>query len=279
LLSILFGFISAASWGGGDFVGGLASRRAGAYRATLYGEVFGLAVLLAAAPFIHEAGMTWADWGWSLAAGAIGATGLALLYRALAEGQMSIAAPVSALMAAVLPVIAGALTEGLPGPATLAGFGLALLAVWLVSQGEGASKAALIRMADLRLPLLSGVCFGIYFILMHQGSQQGVLWPMIAARCAGAASLLVITAGRGELRWPGRPLWPLIALNASGDIGGNAFYILAGQAGRLDVAAVLGSLYPGSTVILAWLFLHEKITRLQAAGILTALAAILLIAL
>jgi drug/metabolite transporter (DMT)-like permease len=277
VLSVIFGFISAASWGAGDFVGGLASRRASAYRATLYGEVFGLALLLAAAPFIHEAGMTWTDWGWSMAAGAIGAAGLALLYRALAEGQMSLAAPVSALMAAVLPVIAAALTEGLPGPATLAGFALALLAIWLVSQSEGASKKALVRMADLRLPLISGVCFGIYFILMHQGSQQGVLWPMIAARCAGAATLLVIAAGKGELRWPQKTLWPLVALNAAGDIGGNAFYILAGQAGRLDVAAVLGSLYPGMTVILAWLFLHEKITRPQAAGILAALAAIVIL--
>ena len=277
MLSIVFGFFSATSWGAGDFVGGIASRRTGAYRATLYGEAFGLVLLLAAAPFVHEAGMTWADWGWSLAAGAIGAAGLALLYRALAESQMSIAAPVSALLAAVLPVIAGTLTEGLPGPATLAGFGLALLAVWLVSQSEGASNKALVRLADLRLPLLSGVGFGIYFILMHLGSRQGVLWPMIAARSAGSITLLAIAAGRGELRWPGRPLWPLVALNAAGDIGGNAFYILAGQAGRLDVAAVLGSLYPGMTVILAWLFLHEKITRPQAAGILAALAAIVML--
>ncbi len=279
MLSVFFGFLSAASWGTGDFAGGLASRRASAYRATLYGEVFGLILLLAAAPFIHETAMTWTDWAWSLAAGAIGAAGLALLYRALAEGQMSLAAPVSALMAAVLPVVAGALTEGLPGPATLTGFALALLAVWLVSQGEGASKKAFLRLADLRLPLLSGVGFGIYFILMHQGSRQAVIGPMIAARCAGTVTLLAIAAARGEVRWPQRSLWPLVIANAAGDIGGNTFYILAGQAGRMDAAAVLGSLYPGMTVILAWLFLHEKVTRPQFAGILAALAAIVLIAL
>jgi drug/metabolite transporter (DMT)-like permease len=99
---------------------------------------------------------------------------------------------------------------------------------------------------------------------------------LIAARSGGAITLTAFTAAKGHLRWPEAPLWPLVSLNAVGDIGGNAFYILAGQAGRLDVAAVLGSLYPGTTVILAWLVLHERLTHAQWIGVLAALGAIVL---
>jgi drug/metabolite transporter (DMT)-like permease len=279
MLSALFGLISAASWGAGDFAGGLASRRSSAARATLYGEVFGLVLLLAAVPFVGGWYMPWADWAWCLAAGALGAYGLSLLYRALVDGQMSVAAPVSALLAAVLPVAVAALTEGLPGPLVLGGFVLALAAIWLISQSEGAARQFRVRLADLRLPLFSGMCFGAYFVMIHQGSQHAVLAPLIAARCAGSVTLVILNATRRELRWPERPLWPLIVANAAGDIGGNAFFILAGQVGRMDVAAVLASLYPGTTVILAWIFLHEKITRPQFLGLLAALAATVMIAL
>jgi len=274
LTSILFGLSSAIAWGVGDYAGGIASRRASAYRATWYGEVFGLAVLLAAAAIYRESPMPWQDWAWCLLAGALGATGLLILYRALAAGQMSIAAPVSGLMAAALPVVVGSLLQGLPRPTTYLGFALALVAVWLVSQGEGVSPQALARLSELRLPLISGICFGLYFILFHQGSQHAVLWPMIAARCSGAISLTIFAALKHEIRPPQAALLPWIALNAVGDIGGNTFYVLAGQAGRMDVAAVLGSLYPGMTALLAWRLLKEKITRLQLAGILAALAAI-----
>lgn len=204
------------------------------------------------------------------------AIGLIIFYRALADGQMSVAAPVSALMTAGLPVIATALIQGLPSPTTLAGFALALLAVWLVSQSGGASKKALGRLADVRMPLIAGLFFGVYFILIHLGSQHAVLWPLIAARSTGTITVLVICAFQGEVHIPQKTVWALIALNAVWDVGGNAFYILAGQVGRMDVAAVLGSLYPGITVILAGIILREKLTRVQVGGILAALVAIVL---
>ncbi len=276
MLTIIFGIFSATSWGVGDFAGGLASRRAGVYQAALYGEAFGVVLLLAAVPFIHEPAMPWTLWILDMVAGAIMAIGLMIFYRALAEGQMSVAAPVSALMTAGLPVIATALIQGLPSPITLAGFALALLAVWVVSQSGGSSKKALVRLADVRMPLIAGLFFGIYFILIHLGSQHAVLWPLIAARSIGTITVLVICAFQGEVRTPQKTVWPLIALNAVWDVGGNAFYILAGQVGRMDVAAVLGSLYPGITVILAGIILREKLTRVQVGGILAALVAIVL---
>ena len=169
-----------------------------------------------------------------------------------------------------------------PGPAsliTLAGFALALLAVWLVSQSGGPSKKALVRLADVRMPLIAGLFFGVYFILIHIGSQHAVLWPLIAARAAGTIIVLVICAFQGEVRIPQKTVWSLIALNAFWDVGGNAFYILAGQVGRMDVAAVLGALYPGITVILAGIILREKLTRVQVGGIIMALVAIVLMTL
>ena len=276
MLSSLFGLLSALTWGAGDFTGGLVSRRAGVYRAAFYGEAVGLLFLAVMLLVMREPLPAWSALGWSASAGLIGSLGLLMLFRAFADGQMSVAAPVSALMAAVLPISASSMTEGLPGPAKYVGFALALAAIRLISQGDGHQKKLHLHLADLRLPLFSGVCFGIYFILMHQGSQTSTVWPMAAARSAGTLFLFSFALAKHELGWPGKHIAPLVLLNAAGDIGGNTFYILAGQVGRLDVAAVLGSLYPGTTVLLAGLLLHERLNRSQWMGILAALGAIVL---
>ena len=276
MLSSLFGLLSALTWGAGDFTGGMVSRRAGIYRAAFYGEFTGMIFLVIMLVVVRETLPAWPVWAWSASAGAIGSVGLLLLFKSMVDGQMSVAAPVSALMAAVLPVIASTLTEGLPGLTKYFGFALALVAIWLISQGEGHQKKLHLHLADLRLPLLSGVFFGIYFILMHQGSRTATIWPMMAGRSAGSVVLFFFAAANHQLRWPDRQVAPLVFLNAAGDIAGNTFYILSGQVGRLDVAAVLGSLYPGTTVLLAGLLLHEHLNRSQWLGIVTALAAIVL---
>ena len=114
MLSSLFGLLSALTWGAGDFAGGIASRRAGAYRAAFYGEASGLIFLAIMMLIVRERMPPWSDLGLSAVAGVMGSLGLLLLFRSLADGMMSIAAPVSALMAAVLPVITSSLTQGLP---------------------------------------------------------------------------------------------------------------------------------------------------------------------
>ena len=276
MLSILFGLLSALTWGAGDFAGGIVSRRAGIYRAAFYGELTGILYLVIMLAIVREALPAWPVWALSASAGAIGAVGLLLLFKSLVDGQMSVAAPVSALMTAILPVIASTLTEGLPGLTKYFGFALALAAIWLISKGEGHQKELHLHLADLRLPLLAGVCFGIYFILMHQGSRSVIIWPMVAARSAGSVVLFFCAAASHQLHWPDRQAARLVLLNAAGDIAGNTFYILAGQTGRLDVAAVLGSLYPGTTVLLAGMLLHERLNRSQWAGIFAALGAIAL---
>jgi drug/metabolite transporter (DMT)-like permease len=276
LVSVLFGLLSAISWGGGDFAGGLASRKTGPYRAVLYGEALGLLLLLGVAFFLREPALPTYKILLAGGAGAIGSLGLLILYRAMVTGQMSIATSVSALLAAVLPVLVGAWMEGVPTPAKLAGFASALTAVWLVAQDDS-GKTQLKRITDLRLPLLAGVCFGMYFIIMHQAGDKTVLWPMLASRTGGMLILLAFVLARRESWQAPRAAWPFIGLNAILDIGGNAFYILAGQTGRMDAAAVLSSLYPGTTVLLAWLILKEKINWMQWLGILAALLAIALL--
>jgi uncharacterized membrane protein len=276
LISILFGLLSALTWGAADFSGGLATKRSNVYSVVISTEAVGLGLLLLLAAITGEPLPPLTSWLWAGAAGLCGGVGIVILYRALAEGRMSVAAPVSALMAALLPVPVSAVTEGLPGPWALAGIALALAAIWLISRGEDGMA---IRLKEILLPLVSGVTFGLFFIFMHQASQNSLLWPIVAARLASIVSLTAYALVTRQPLRPVRSAWPFITISGILDVAGNALYILAGQTGRMDVAAVLGSLYPGSTVALARLVLKERITPLQTVGILLALAAIMLIAL
>lgn len=280
MLGIFLGLMSALVWGTGDFVGGLASRRSSAYQVVLLAEWIGLLVLALIASFLQEPFFGWTAWLWCASGGAIGSLGLVLLYRALTKGKMSLAVPVSALMAALLPAVTGSFFEGLPGGLTFAGFGLALAAIWLVSKPETGNEPALTHSTDLLLPMLAGMCFGLYFILVHQGNQGNAIWPMLASRSGGAIALSLLLVPFRKQDWkPAMATLPLIALNAMLDIGGNTFYILSDQVGRMDIAAVLSSLYPAATVGLAWLLLRERIAAHQWVGVLLALAALALIAL
>lgn len=278
MLSILYGISSALSWGAGDFAGGLSSRRIGAYRAVFYADLIGLLALIAAVAVVGEETPPPASSLIAALGGVLGSCGLLILYYCLAHGQMSIAAPLSALMAAALPVLVGALTQGLPTAAQFVGFGLALAAVWLISQNEPIQRFHIDRLSDIKLPLLAGLGFGSYFVLMHYATSgvNATYWPMIASRVSGTILLLLFVLARRESLLIPREAWGIALLNGILDVGGNFFYILALRAGRLDISAILSSLYPGATVILAWFFLKEKITRPQLAGIALILLAIVL---
>jgi drug/metabolite transporter (DMT)-like permease len=278
LLAILFGFLSALSWGAGDFAGGLASRKLGAYRAVLYADFFGLFLILLTLLIFPEAVPSVLALFYAVIGGALGSVGLLILYYSMTKGQMSIAAPVSALFAAVLPVVVGAITEGLPNGLQVIGFGIALMAVWMISSGNQTERFRLEHLVDLRLPILAGVGFGSYFIFVHMATQQtdAVLWTMVASRLAGTLLVFVGVVMRHEPLGVPRNAWKVVLFNATLDVGGNFFYILASRAGRLDIAAVLSSLYPGSTVLLAWIMLKERISFKQWIGIAAALTAIIL---
>jgi drug/metabolite transporter (DMT)-like permease len=281
LLSILFGLGAALSWGSGDFTGGLASRKTGAYRAVFYSEVFGVFLLFIILGIFGEAFPNLRIWSLSMIAGVIGTVGLILLYQAMTLGLMSISAPVSALLAALIPVLVGSFRDGLPDALTFIGFGFALAAVWLVSQSEGGVKDILSHLTDLKLPLLAGIGFGLYFILMHEATSTGAtVWPMLASRTGGTILIAAyMFFSRTSWKVEDTSAWSFLILNGIFDIGGNVFFILSGQVGRLDVASVLSSLFSGVTVMLAWIFLKERLSSNQWIGVFSALIAIVLMTL
>jgi len=272
---ILFGLLSALTWGAGDFNGGLAAKRSNPYGVVAVAHAISLGLLLVLIPIIGEPIPPIQDWLWGGAAGLTGGIGLLLLYRSLAEGRMSVAAPVSAVLAASLPVFVGIFQDGNPGALVLLGFILALAAVWLVSGGEGLS----IRFDDLRQPFIAGIAFGAFFICLERASQTSLWWPLVAIRIVSISSLLGYAMLTRQPWLPKRESLVPILLSSVLDTLGNATYALSARMGRLDVAAVLGSLYPGTTVLLAWVFLKERITRVQTIGILLALAAIVMLTL
>ena len=275
MLSIIYGLISALGWGAADFTGGLASKKSSPYQVLFLAEVAGLLPLVIITALVHEPLPALPAWLWSALASTVGTLGLLILYRALAEGQMTIAAPVSALLAAIIPVLVGAVTEGLPHPITFLGFGLALTSVWVISQ-NGEMEGQRLNLRDLRLPLISGLFFGAYFVLIHQATQEAFFWPLVSARLAGTLVMLIYAATMRGTMMPKRSVWPIVILGGMLDVIGNVFYVLASHTGRLDIAAVLGALYPASTVVLAWIFLHERLSRNQWIGIVLSLVAIIL---
>jgi drug/metabolite transporter (DMT)-like permease len=270
--SVAFGLASAASWGAGDFSGGLASRRAPAAGVVVASQAVGIALLVVLAVATHEAAPSFGQLGWAALAGANGAFGLLALYSALASGRMGIAAPVSGVVGAVVPVLVGTALHGSPGPLRFLGFALALAGVWLLTSGGGGSERTALR--ELWLPALAGASFGLFLVFIHQAGGATVLWPLTAARATSMVVLGVVGGATGALRMPGRSALGLTCLAGLLDTGGNAFFVLAARAGRLDVAGVLSSLYPASTVLLACLLLRERLTARQTAGALVTLAAI-----
>lgn len=273
LITALFGLAASLSWGSGDFSGGLATRRANVFTIVVAAHAIGLALLIALALTWSEAFPSALDMAWGGAAGLAGAVGLVSFYQALAVGRMGINAPVTAVLAAALPVLFSVFFQGLPGLLQLVGFALALIAVWLISRPERARG----RPEGVGLALLAGLGFGSFFILISQASSTAIFWPLAAARLSSFLFMLSLLLIRRQKLLPKLSAFPLVLLAGTLDVAGNAFFVLATHSGRLDVAAILSSLYPAATVLLAGIILKERVTRLQAIGIFVALIAIPLI--
>jgi drug/metabolite transporter (DMT)-like permease len=273
--AVIYGLLSALIWGAGDFFGGLATRRARPFSVVLVTELAGAVLLGATALAFRQPLPQGSDLAWSGAAGILGAIGLLGLYTALSSGHMGVVAPISAVVAALVPIVVGAALEGLPTPVQMLGFGTALTAVWLLSSGGGAALSA----RELRLALVAGLGFGCYFVLIDRAGHASAFWNLTFARTAATVLLLALMLAIRHPLLPPREVLPINILNGSLDAGGNLFFVLAAQVGRLDVASVLSSLYPGATVILAWFVLGERLNRPQTVGVVAALLAIVLIVL
>lgn len=274
-LAVLCGLSSALAWGAGDFAGGYASRRGNALAVVLFAQLIGGMLLLILAITVARTIPPARHLVWGGLAGVFGVLGLIGLYKGLALGRMGLVAPLSAVVTATLPLIFSLVVAGSPGWLRMIGFGIALAAVWLLAHPGGDAP---IDRQELRLALGAGLGFGLFFIFMGQASGQAVLWPLVAARLSAIVVMAALLATTQRLAPPPRGQLPFIVLAGVLDTAGNAAFGMAAHLGRLDIAAILASLYPASTVLLAWLVFHERLNRQQWGGVAAAGAALVLIA-
>ncbi len=306
--------LSAVAWGGGDFAGGMGVKATsgstlGALRLVAAAHAVSLAALLVCLWVWHAGWPGGAPLVWGLVAGVAAGLSLTAFYIALARGAMGASAAVSGLLAAAIPAAVSLWLEGAPTPLRLLGFALAGAAIWMIAAGpattgpatagrdvmgpvtaesgvlgESASPA---KSGTMPLAIGGGVGFGVYFVALRFANSLGVLEPMALARVGSLATCLLLLAlvrGRSSQGPKERPrfwltgrAWAWALGVAVMDTGGNLLFIAATRAGRLDVAAVLASLYPASTILLAAAVLEEKPGRQQMLGMAVAVAAVVLI--
>lgn len=271
---LTFGLLASASWGAGDFSGGLATRKQSAISVLLLAHFVGLFMFVGLALLAHETIPSTTDLVWGAVAGLSGAIGLGALYTALASGRMGVAAPIVGVIAAVIPVIASLMMNGAPTTIQLLGFAVGIVSLWFVSYSGG-------QLPDRRvlvLAVVAGFGLGMFLVFLDRVESDAIFWPLAASRLASFTAMLVVSMF-SRRSWRPDNLRQGITIVLSGllDAIANVFFVVAAQFGRLDIAAVLSSLYPAMTIMLAWLFLKERITRIQIFGIFAALVAIALI--
>jgi len=287
----LLALAAAALWGGGDFAGGMGVKSAGggvraALRVVLLSHAASFTALVLIARMRGDAFPHGALLGWGIAAGVAGGLSLSCFYVALSRGAMGAAAAVSGLLAATIPAAVAMRQAGSPGVRAIAGFAVAGLAIWLIAAGPARQGERTASGETMRLAALAGIGFGVYFVALKMAGAGGVVWPMATARIGSltACSLLVLGFGLKPAKEGDAPVrfgrraagWALGT--AVLDTSGNMLFLAATRAGRLDVAAVLASLYPASTILLAAAVLGQRPTRRQAVGMGVAVVAVVLIA-
>jgi drug/metabolite transporter (DMT)-like permease len=223
---------------------------------------------------------------WGILAGVAGGLSLTAFYMALARGAMGVPAALSGLLAAAIPAVVSSVVEGSSGGLRWAGFVVAAVAIWMIAAGPPVSGSESKDRKTFWLAIGGGAGFGFYFVALRMANSLGVVWPMALARVGSIATCGVLwlllrasAAVHEEAPWKLRGVAAWAIGVAALDTAGNMLFVAATQRGRLDVAAVLASLYPASTILLAAWRLHERPTRRQWAGMVTALIAVLLITL
>lgn len=274
LAVVVLGLLSAITWGAGDYGGGLLSRRIPLFGVVAVTQVVGMAFALVMAVVRGEPVPQGMDVAWSIGAGACGVVGMTSLYRGLAVGRMGVVAPVTGVVGASIPVVVGFAGEGVPSVQTVAGILVAMVAVVLVTRAPGHGTD---RPSGIRWALVAGVAIGGFNVCIGQLSGAGAFGPLVLIRLVQTSVILfLIVAWRQP--WRIRRL-DVARLGVVGvlDMTGNVAFIMAAQLGALAVAAVLSSLYPVMTVLLALGLLRERVTRSHLAGIALTVVAIALI--
>jgi len=273
----IYSAIAVFLWGGADFAGGYGSRRANAFVLTAFSHVCAFVLMFAIAFALHGDFPSRTSILWALAAGAVGGFSLAIFYRALASGQMGLTAPIAALMGAAIPTLADITLEGAPSRWTIAGFVLAILAIWLITrpdpQAENDDSG---HPRGVAMAALAGVGFAGFYLCIHQASGSPTWIATISRIGSFTATAVAVVATRAPLSLD-RPRAALGMAAGCLDITASALFIFASEHGRLDEAVVITSLYPAVTVLLARVFLKEHFSRWKFVGLLAALAAVPLI--
>jgi drug/metabolite transporter (DMT)-like permease len=265
-MGILLALAAALLYGGSDFGGGLASRRLGSLRVSVVGSAAATVLTWATLILVGGPGPSLRAVAWGLASGLAGGAGTLVLYRGLARGQMSVVGPLSAVGAAVVPVAAGVALGERPSLLSVAGVLVALPAIVLVA-ASGSVRGKLGAPKGLLDGLAAGLAFGILFIGLAQAGRHAGLWP-VASEQTGTLliTLAIAVKTREPLRIPLRAAGLPVLVGASG-MAATLAYFYATHFSMLAIAAVLVSLYPGVTVLLARTLLHERFTPAQRAGL------------
>jgi len=285
----LLGCGAAIFWGGGDFFGGMGVRAGGgtmraSLKLILLAHAVSLLLVAGLALALHKPLPHGSALAWGVGCGTAAGLGLMFFYVALSAGNMGPATAISGLLSAGIPAGVGLIAQGMPGVLQAVGFLIAAAAIWMIATGTPGER---VSRRTLTLSLLSGVCFGIYFIGLRMANTAGLLWAMATARigsvCTTAIVLGVMTifarkSGSTEVRFGSRAI-RFAMMTVLLDTAGNLLFISATRMGRLDVASVLASLYPASTILLAAWLLHERPTSRQRWGMALALAAVVMITL
>jgi drug/metabolite transporter (DMT)-like permease len=307
MLAVILALLSAIGFGGSDFAAGLATRAASVIRVTILDQVAATLLIALVAPVVGGGGLTMNTASWSVAAGAAGVAGALVLYLGFRHAQFSVASTLSAVGSAALSVVAGLLLGERPGVLALTGIALAIPAIAAVSAsprnaeatGAGVAgvgvagtevteepeadrprgRAALGRQSlGVGFGLVAGVCFALYFVgLDRAGSGRG-LWPVLVAQVTALVVVVVIGAATRNLRLPAAGVRVQSVLTGVVGIAGTICFFLAAREGLLAVTAVITSLYPGGTILLARLLLGERLSRMRLAGLGLAAASVALIA-
>jgi drug/metabolite transporter (DMT)-like permease len=269
---VALGLAASLLWGGSDFLGGFASRRASVAAVVVAAQVVGIAAILLA---VRAAGEPWPGPGpfaFAMLGGVAAGIAIVAFYRALAAGVMGVIAPIAAL-GVVIPVAAGVIGGDRPGVAAATGGALAFAGVLVASRGAGADGAGGVGMA-----LVAACGFGVFYVFLDHAADGGALWSVVGARAASIPLVAVAALFMGMSLRPPRPAFAVIALAGLVDALAVLSFAAATSRGPLSIVAVLGSLYPIVTAALAAAVVGERLTRLQWLGSAFAMAGVVLIA-
>ena len=277
-MPVLLALTSAIVYGVGDWFGGRASRDQPSVVVAATGQVVSFVLVVVGTVIMGTAVPGASTWAWSAVGGMAGALGIAGLYHGFAHGDITVVAPVSAVVGAAVPVGVGLATGERPSALALVGVVLAIGAVALVSGALGTHQ----HNTPPRIVALSvvvGGCFGFLFVCFERTASDSGMWPLVIARLASVPMLIVLALATGARPTAHTPSRRIAVVAGVFDMGANALYLWAVRGGMLSIVGVVASLYPASTVLLAFVVDKERVSRWQSIGLMVAVCALVMVSL